>query len=164
MAVREALWAMGLLVIAFLVLTAFRRLRRRTDDYRQSAVFKKRLPFWLGQFEMISFGLLMAAVVLIVAKAVFSLRARFGVAGGATTGAAAIYLVLGLMLIAVPVAMLAANGVSWLFPPARRANLKAMEGLSVSFWTLNRGLMLFAAATVPFGALLLVVSALEPWR
>jgi len=164
MSARQALWAMGLLVVLFGGLAIFRRVRGRTDDYRQTAVYKQRLPMWLGQFERAALGLLLAATIMIVLKADLGLRARFATGGGATTGVAAIYFVLGLFMIALPVAMLGANLLSWLFPPARRANLKAMEGLSVSFWTLNRGLLLFSAATVPFGTLLLALSEVEPWR
>jgi hypothetical protein len=164
MTAREGLWAIGLLVVGLLMLGAFRRVRRRTDDYRQSALLKQRLPLWVGQFETTAFCLLMAPALMIVVNAFFALRAGFGVADGAMTGVSVIYFALGLILIAVPLALLAANVVSWLFPPARRANLKAMEGLSVSFWTSNRGLLLFGAVSAPFGAALLVLSVLAPWR
>ena len=162
MQVREALWGVGLLAVLFGALTVFRRFRRRTEDYRQAALFKRRLPLWVGQLETTILCLLLTPALMIVVRVVFVLRDRFG--GGDMSGVAAIYFALGLLLGAVPIAMLGANVVSWLLPSVRRANLKAMEGLQVSFWSLNRGLLWFAAATVPLGAALLALAILSPWR
>jgi hypothetical protein len=77
-------------------------------------------------------------------------------------GAPAFFFVIGMMMIVTPLMFLAANVVSWLIPPLRAANLKAMTGLQVSFWTMNRGLLLFGAVTIPLGLAFMALAAL--WR
>jgi hypothetical protein len=78
-------------------------------------------------------------------------------------GADAIYAVIGIALITLPIAMITANLVSWVVPPLRRANLEAMSGLPVSLRKFNRGLLLFGAVTIPLGLMDLAIAALEPW-
>ena len=69
-----------------------------------------------------------------------------------------------MVMIAVPAGLICANFVCWLIPPARRANLQAMEGLDLSFWSLTRGLVLFGAVGVPIGLVLLALCIIAPWR
>ena len=78
-------------------------------------------------------------------------------------GATVVFSLAGAALIALPLSMLAANCVSWILPPVRAANLRAMDGLNVSFGDLNRGLILFACVSVPVGVADLVVAVFEPW-
>jgi len=164
MVTREAVWALALPVVLFLGLLAFRRVRRRTDDYRQSATFKERVPNWLKQFEAITFCVSTALFVVLVVRSFFILRARFVGSTDEIDGADGVYLALGSILIAVPIAMLFTNFLSWLFPPSRKANLGAMQGLAISFWSTNRGLLWFGAASLPLGTVLLGVAAAAPWR
>jgi uncharacterized membrane protein YidH (DUF202 family) len=82
---------------------------------------------------------------------------------GPVTAATAVYTVMGVFLVAIPVGALGANAISWVVPPLRRANQAAMSGSQVSFTSANRGLLLFAAASIPAGLLMLAVAALEPW-
>lgn len=151
----EVTWSLGLLAVLLLGLLALKRARRRTTDFQQSAIFKERLPGWVRQFEAITFCTFLCGSFMAVAW----LFLRFGtsqhVGSHAMTGASAIYFALGVGLIALPVGMLSANLLSWLLPPVRAANTLAMEGLQVSFWSANRGLLLFGAASVPIGMALM---------
>ena len=78
-------------------------------------------------------------------------------------GASAVFSVTGVCLMALPLAMLAANGISWILPPVRAANLRAMDGLRVSFGDINRGLILFGCVSVPVGVVDIVIAIFEPW-
>jgi hypothetical protein len=79
-------------------------------------------------------------------------------------GASAIYLAMALGLISLPLAGLGVNLVSWLTPWARSANKRAMDGLEVSLWSMNRGLLYFGAVSIPVGAVLLALALIAPWR
>jgi hypothetical protein len=158
----EVIWSFGALVILLLGLMTFKRLRRRTSDFHQSAKFKGQLPGWVRQFEFLT----MSASLFATFLAVSWLFIRFGEPshGRSATGAAAVFLALGVGLISLPTALLSANLVSWLIPPVRAANERAMEGLQVSFWSVNRGLLQFAAVSVPLGIALLALEVVAPWR
>jgi hypothetical protein len=158
----EAVWALAMPGLLVLGLVVFMRIRRRTRDYAETRAFKGRLPPWVALVEQVNWlglTLLLGAVVL---------RAFFLVHGTArpeprVEGADAVYAVIGAGLIALPIAMLCANGISWITPPLRRANERAMSGLSVSFAQANRGLLLFGAISVPLGLIDLVIATIEPW-
>ena len=158
----ESLWSLGMLGALLLALWIFRRLRRRTRDYSQGQAFKGKLPTWVRKLEQ---SMWMTLLLLLggASLTVFSAAHRALTPGRPVEGACAVFSVVGVGLIALPLAMLGANVVSWLLPPVRAANLRAMEGLSVSFGALNRGLILFACVSVPLGVLDLVAATLEPW-
>jgi hypothetical protein len=150
---------LGLLLLA---LGVFRRLRRRTQSYSEGRTFKARLPPWVQTVEKVVW---IAMLLLIGGVVLRSFWAAHGVVmpGHPVKGASAVFSVMGAGLIAVPLAMLGANAVSWLLPPVRAANLRAMDGLHVSFGDLNRGLVLFGCVSVPVGIIELVAAIFEPW-
>jgi hypothetical protein len=162
MSFAESVWSFGFLGLLLATALLFRRFRRRTADYHESRVAKGRLPSWVRVVErlvMYAAILGLGALVLVV----FGNESR--AEGGAhhLGGAAAIYIALGALLIAIPLGALLANLVSWLLPPLRRANEAAMSGTQVSFLSANRGLVLFGAVSVPIGLVAVVVAAIAPW-
>ncbi len=161
---REIVWALGLLGVLLAALTRFRRLRRPTVDYQQSAVVQARLPKWVKLFEssmICAFVVasMIGATLLVCRFSPGLLREPNGV-----TGASAIYFFVGTTSIAIPLSFLCANVVGWLIPPVREANLAAMDGTSVSYWSANRGLLLYSAVSMPLGLLLTFIAVLSPWR
>jgi hypothetical protein len=82
---------------------------------------------------------------------------------GQVTGGAAVYAIVGSFLVAIPVGALGANGISWVAPPLRRANLATMLGSDVSFASANQRLVLFGAVSIPVGVIALAVAVFEPW-
>lgn len=153
----EALWSFSLLGILLLCLITFRQWRRRTCDYPEASKVKRRLPQGVRLIEKIT----LYAAVIVIGLGLLRLFASHH--GTELSGAAGLYAAVGSFLIAVPVAALVANGVSWIVPPLRRANLAAMLGAKVSFASANRGLLLFAAVSVPIGMAVLMTAAAEPW-
>jgi hypothetical protein len=153
----EPLWSLSapwLLLIGFFL---FRRWRRRTADYQEMRDFKRRLSSPVSAIEKITLYLLLIAIVLVV-FGIFAVHHRTQLAG-----ATAVYASMGSALIASPVAALLANGVSWIVPSLRRANKLAMSGTGVSFASANRGLLLFAAVSVPLGLGALLIAHVQPW-
>jgi hypothetical protein len=158
----EVIWSFGALAALQLGLMAFKRLRRRTSDFHQSAKFKEQLPGWVRQFEFLTMSASLCASLLAVSWLFIHFVEPSH--GRSPTGAAAVFLALGIGLISMPSALLSSNLVSWLIPPVRAANERAMEGLQVSFWSMNRGLLQFAAVSVPLGIGLLALEVVAPWR
>lgn len=144
-----------------MVLGGFMRLRRRTTDYAEARVAKANLPWWVKNIEilmMLAFGYLWA----MAGFRVFALLTPKPFAS--LVGATAVYVVIGLGFIVVPLAMLCANGTSWIIPFLRNANLRAFRGTQVSFKSANEGLIKFAALSLPFGTVTLLIASIEPWR
>ena len=160
----QAAWGMGLLALPLVALFWFMRERRRTIDYAETKVFKASLPWWVKNIEtllMLTFGYLWATAgfrlfVLLKGSSVGVDRPLVGVA--------AVYVVIGLGFIVLPMAMLSANVTSWIVPFLRTANQEALQGTHVSFKSMNRGLIAFASASVPFGMVALLIAAIEPWN
>ncbi len=158
----QAAWSLGMLGALSLALLAFIRKRRRTADFADARAYKARLPAWVSLTER----LLWYAMLAVVAAAgfrTFDLLHRALRPGHEIVGADAVYAVTGVGLIAVPVAMICANWVSWVIPPVRAANLQAMEGSSQSFASANRGLLQFGVVALPMGLIDLVIAVIEPW-
>ncbi len=153
----------GLPAILLVALQIFKRRRRGTADFRASAEFKAKLPSWVKQFETLTFAAFRVGFVFGVAWLFFQVVAPPEAAAHARQGAGGVYFAMGTMLIAIPLAMLCANLLSWLVPAVKTANIRAMRGLPVSFWGANRGLLQFGAASIPTGFALLVLAALAPW-
>jgi len=160
---REDIWSFGLIGGLLAAFILFKRIRRRTADFHESAGFKARLPGWIRQVEA-------ALLCAFVGAGAAGITLLFHSATGllpfdpqASTGVAALYFSVGLVLISLPAAALAANLVSWLIPPVRSANERAMAGSKVSFSSTNRGLLYFAAVSVPLGLLILWTAAWAPW-
>jgi hypothetical protein len=156
----EIIWSLGLLGALFAVLTAFKRIRRRTVDFRETAEFKERLPAWVKQFEAIALCVLFGGGSVGVAWLFYRV---IGVGPRATVGAGGLYFAVGACLISIPMSALAANLLSWMLPPVRAANQKAMAGSRISFWSMNRGLLGFGAISVPLGMVILALAAWTPW-
>jgi hypothetical protein len=153
----EAIWSFGLLGLLLLLCVSFMRYRRRTDDFGQMRHAKQRLSPTVRTVEKLT----LYALALVTGGAIFV--AFTHVHSGQVTGATAVYATVGAFLVAIPVGGLGANGMSWFVPPLRRANLSAMSGSNVSFASANRGLVFFAAVSIPAGLIALTIAALEPW-
>jgi hypothetical protein len=163
MSASENGWSIGLLAGLLLAFYLFRRMRRPTKGFAEARAFKARLPGWVKQFEALLFcGLACATIIGVIAT--FFRLARLLHWGDVSVGPAAIYSSIGAVLIAVPVSALAANLVSWLLPPVRAANYRAMGGSRVSFRSQNWELLLFGLVSIPLGLVLLTVAAIAPWR
>jgi len=156
-------WAIGLLVVPLVALIWFMRRRRRTVDYAESRTVKTRLPWWVKNVET----LLLLAFGYLWTVAGFGLYALFcgnrSAAHAPLVGASAVYVVVGLGFILLPLAMLSANAASWTIPILRKANQQAFSGTQVSFKSANIGLIRFALVSVPFGLAALLIAAIEPW-
>jgi len=84
-------------------------------------------------------------------------------AAATQTGASAIYLMIGIGGIILPLGFLSANLLSWTIPALRHANERAFRGHQVSFTSANVGLIKFAYVSVPVGIVALFIAAIEPW-
>ena len=150
---------LGMLIGA---LFAFRRFRAGTTDYSETLKFKEQLPSWVSPFESLVWITILLGMGAGMFATYIGLRRDMGLARE-FTGATALYAVVGTMLVALPIAGLCANGVSWAIPPVRRANLKAMSGVEISLGSVNKGLLLFSAVSAPIGLVELGLALLEPW-
>ena len=158
----EAIWSFAMLGTLLLGGVVFMRLRRRTRDFQEGRSFKGRLPAWVMMIERVNWYALTLLFGLVAFRA-FLIAHETARPGHRIEGADAIYAVIGIALIILPIAMISANLISWVVPPLRRANLEAMSGLHVSFAQFNRGLLLFGAVSIPLGLIDLAIAALEPW-
>jgi MYXO-CTERM domain-containing protein len=159
----QAAWITGLLALPLVVLLAFMRRRRRTIDYAESKAVKVALPWWVKSAEtllMLAFGYLWATAGF---KLYVRVRGSRSGVDAPPAGAAAVYVVLGLGFIIIPLAMLSANAASGIIPFLRNANEQAFRGTRVSFRSANAGLIRFASVSVLFGIATLLVAAIEPW-
>ena len=160
----QTVWIIGLIVPPLLVLFGLMRMRRRTVDYAESIAVKTRLPWWVKNIEtllVLAFGYLWATASF---KFYVLLRGGNPAEQAPLVGAAAVYVVLGLGFIILPMAMLSANAASWIIPFLRNANREAFRGTHVSFKSANFGLIKFTSVSVPFGMATLLIAAIEPWR
>ena len=158
----EGVWMFATLGALLGALLIFRRFRRRTASFAAARAAKSRLPSWVAAIEQLTWLALTILIGAGVFGAFLSVERATGVAGH-LVGAAAVFAILGVGLIALPLAMLVANGISWLVPPLRAANLRAMAGTQISFRSANRGLLMAAFVTLPLGLVFLSVAALQPW-
>ena len=161
---RESVWSFGLLALLVAAMTMIRRFRSPTIDFQHSAMVKARLPLWVKLFELLTLSAFAVASMIGVMLLISRLSPELLPGTHAVAGVSAVYFGVGTALIGIPFGALWANVVSWLTPPVRVANLAAMDGLSVSFWSANRGLLLFAAMSLPLGLLVMFIAKLSPWR
>jgi hypothetical protein len=137
------------------------RKRRRTTDYVESRAVKARLPWWVKNIEsLVAFvcGWLLAMATV----KIYSLLLRPPRSPASLVGAPAVYEVLGIGFVIVPMALLCANAVSWIVPGLRNANRQAFRGTYVSFTTANSGLIKGASFSVPLGLVMLYIAANLP--
>jgi len=157
----EILWIVapwGVLLVLLLVVTQY---RQKTEDYADGQAFKAALPWWVGFVEQIvalAWGFAWAVSIW----KLYSLLLGRSPAGSSSV-AEEVFVVLGIGLIIVPLALLCANAVSWVVPPLRHANQRAFRGTHVSFGSLNMGLIKGALVSLPVGIAALVVAAIQPW-
>ena len=159
----EIAWQFGTLGLLLGGLLIFKRFRRRTRDFAEAQAVKGRLPAWVGLVERINWF----ALTILIGAGLFQIFAA--IHGGASRshrieGSVAGLVVIGVGLIAVPFAMVISNWISWIVPPLRAANLRAMTGPQVSFGRANLGLVQFASVSIPVGLVLLWMAVAEPWR
>lgn len=108
-------------------------------------------------------ALLFCLVLAKITFKIFELSCWPSRAVGPFKGAAAVYLVIGVGGIVLPLGLLAANLLSWAVPALRRANEKAFQDHKVSFTSANIGLIKCACASGAFGMVALYIAAIEPW-
>ncbi len=158
----ESIWVFGMLGLCLAGFTVFRRLRRRTGDYADVRAYKARLPTWVSLTERVLWWAFLIGLGTAFFRMFLAIHASTR-PGCEVEGADAVFAVVGVGLLALPMAMLCANGISWLVPPMRLANLQAMGGLNQSFAKFNRGLLLAGAVMWPIGLTDLAIAAIEPW-
>ena len=158
----ESVWVFAMLGLCLAGLAVFKRLRRRTADYAEVQTYKAHLPAWVSLTESTFWLVLLLGLGAVVFRAFLAVHAITR-PGHQVEGADAAFAVAGMVLFVLPMAMLCANGISWLIPPMRSANLQAMAGLNQSFAKANRGLVLAGAVMWPIGLIDLAIAALEPW-
>jgi len=160
MSFAQTAWVLVLLTLPLVALLLFSRKRRSTVEYADMRVAKAALPWWVKKFET----LLVIAFSYLWATAIFEIFKLLGGVRAPLVGASAVYVVLGIGFMVLPIAMLCANAASWVIPFLRSANQQSFRGTHVSFGSANAGLIKFAAVSVPFGAVALAVAALAPWN
>jgi hypothetical protein len=145
----------------------FRRVRRGTRGFAEGGTLKARMPAWLKTFETV----VLAAFWLLASAGLFSLFTALhhslhpGLTPNEGGELARILILTGSFMAALPPSMLAANLVSWVVPPLRRANEVAMTDLpTTTFAAANKGLALLGALVVPVALIqgLLGVSGFAP--
>ncbi len=158
----EAIWSFGMLGGLLLGLVIFVRIRRRTADFAEVQIYKARLPAWVSLTERVFRWALILAFGAAAFRAFLAVHAITR-PGRQLEGADAVFAVMGVGLLVLPMAMICANGISWLNPPMRSANIQSMAGLNQSFAKANRGLFLAGAVMWPIGLIDLAIAAIEPW-
>lgn len=156
----ETAWLFGVLGALILMLSLFKRHRRRSGAAAQAAQVKEKLPGWVRQTESMIFLVFMVeglTGLVWLLKLSFPEMLRIA-------GVSAILNVMALMLPMIAIAMLGVNLISWLTPALRKANMAAMEGSSISFWSASRELIYFLIFSLVISALLLCLSVVAPWR
>jgi hypothetical protein len=162
MKIAEVIWALAMPAILLLGCVIFMRIRRRTADFAEVQTYKGRLPAWLPPAEAIIMCVALVVIMVAVYRIFYGVHASLR-PGRDIRGVDAVYATVGVGLIAIPAAALLANLVSWLAPPMRAANLRAMAGLDQSFAKTNRGLLLAGAVMLPIGLVDLAIAVIEPW-
>jgi hypothetical protein len=157
MPLAELVWIFGLLGLLVAVNQVFLRLRRRASDFWQMREVKQRLPPSVRGVEK----LVLYALALLPGVAVF--KAFASIHKGEIAGASLVYAVVGSVLVSLPLACFGVNGFIWAVPQLRRANQTAMSGTQVSLASAKRGLLFFAAASIPAGLIILALAVIAPW-
>jgi hypothetical protein len=145
-----------------LALLLFARKRQKTLEYSEEQAFKAELPWWVGTIERLV-AIAWEYVLAVSTWRIYSLILGHSPAAVSSTTADKVFVVLGIGLIIIPLALLCANAVSWIVPPLRHTNEQAFRSKNVSFRSLNIGLMKGALVSVGAGILFLSVAAFQPW-
>jgi hypothetical protein len=157
----EALWTFVPLVGAIVALLLYARRRKRTADYAKGRAFKAALPSWVSSLE------LLVALGWASLFAIGAWKACVLFAGppspGPITSPGPVFVIVGIGVIILPLALLCANVVSWIVPPLRDANLRAFRGNGVSFRSLNQGLIKGALVSAVAGLILIGIAVIRPW-
>lgn len=161
MSLAEFVWIFAPLVTCGAALFFFARKRRTTIDFAQARAFKAAVPWWVGTVERLV-ALVCASLLAIGAWEICE-RLLGLPPPGPITSPRAIYVLLGIGAIILPLALLCANLVSWIVRPLRSANQRALHGNGLSFGTLNLGLLKFALVCASVGLLLIGIAAVRPW-
>jgi len=156
------LWLALPWIAALAALLLFMRKRQRTVDYAEGQAFKAALPWWVGTIERLV-ALASGCLFAVGAWKICILVAGAPPSTGPINSPGPIYVILGIGAIILPLALLCANGVSWIVPPLRNANQRAFRGKGLSFKTINRGLIKFASISALAGLALIGVAAIQPW-
>ncbi|MBV8800367.1 MAG: hypothetical protein JO208_11250 [Alphaproteobacteria bacterium] len=142
---RDAIWIIGVCAIWLGAANLFRRYRRTTRSYANWNAYKASMPAWARLFERVLLLIIFVPLAITILVILTRLSALFH-PNRPTGSAAGAVIVFSSFLAAVAPAALIANGISWLIPQVREANLAAMKATDgVSFGSANRGLLLFAA-------------------
>jgi len=160
--VNETVWAVAPLVVLLVALLAFSNRRKRTADYAESRAAKSELASWVKWVEFLS-AVVVCLILGKIALGIFEILSSPSPASSTQTGASAIYVVIGIGSIVLPLGLLAANLLSWSVPTLRRENERAFRGHRVSFTSANTGLIKAACVSVPAGILAFYIAAIEPW-
>jgi hypothetical protein len=161
--VSEAFWIFLVLAMWGIGFLLLRHYRRKTAGYANHQVFKAALPSWVRQLEFYCLAIALAAYVLLGIAGVDYLYQGLH-PHNRIAGLAAVLTILAVFIPALVLAMLTSNLVSWMIPPARTANLKAMSSVgSISFTSLNRGLLTFGLILAPICVIQALVGLFEPW-
>jgi hypothetical protein len=150
--------------VARLILLRYLRYRRRTVAGQEWQEYKARLPGWVKQTEMVFqvfFWLTITFLFIVGSLAAHNaVRTNGDRPGGLSFG---LILFSSLFAALVP-AFILANGVSWLIPPMRKANLLAFEGLqTASYRTATMGLAKFGSILLPICGAVSLFAIFEPW-
>ncbi|MBA2934916.1 hypothetical protein HZF05_12490 [Sphingomonas sp. CGMCC 1.13654] len=162
MSITETVWAVAPLVMVLAALLAFSNRRRRTADYAEARAAKTELSPWVRWTELLS-AIVSCLVLGKISFGIFELFIGPSRTSAAQSGASAVYAVIGIGGIVLPLGFLAANFLSWAVPALRRENEKAFRGHRISFTSANTGLIKAAYVSVPVGILALSIAAIEPW-
>ena len=158
----EVMWFVVPWSAVVVALLLFARKRQKTIDYAEGQAFKAALPWWVGTIERLV-ALASAYALAVGTWKIYSLLLGHAPTAVSSTTAEKVFVVLGIGLIIAPLALLCANAVSWIVPPFRHANEQEFRGNSVSFRSLNMGLIKGALISVPAGLLALIIAAIQPW-
>jgi Na+/proline symporter len=156
----SALITIALGVVGWWVYIRFIRwFRQRSPEARERSTFKARLASWVKLVEMsvwVSAWLILMLIMFAALRSAYQFfhpNSTFYRSDDPWGYVAA----LSCGIITLPIAMLAANYLSWVIPSLRRANEEAMDGLpAASFKEANLGLLRFTL----WAALLLLPLAL----
>lgn len=157
-----ALWVALPLIAPLAALILLMRKRRKTVDYAEGQAFKAALPPWVAtveRFVALAWGSLFA----FGAWKICILITGAPPPPGSISSPGPIYVILGIGAIILPLAFLCANVFSWIVPPLRNANQRGFRGKSISFKTMNQGLIKFALVSALVGVALIGVAATQPW-
>ncbi|MDB5432227.1 MAG: hypothetical protein JWP35_3343 [Caulobacter sp.] len=161
----------GVLVVVLTVVAwacaalAFIARRRPTRARAEGIAQRGRIPAWAGIMERIVWGGLWITFAMTLFRGLLQIhRAIRGPAMIHPDDVAAAMMAMGAFVATLIPAMLAANLVSWLVPPMRRANQGAAIGLATqSYLRASLGLVRMGLVVIPVALAQGLLGAFEPW-